>query len=157
MIDPAFTRFSALLALQPRNEVCLLLSGYKDALRAGRIEAVPEAGWEFSITYLDAQGQEKTETHNEEFVLLTDKSARWISTQQLAARHLIMANTGTLTTTEERLNNNVDDLRALARMRRDALNASTVTEPEKSAPKSGRKKRKQIKKTTSSAKADNQK
>jgi len=145
MTQPAFTRLSALLAPLPRNEICLILSDYDQAIRSGTIEATPEIGVTFDITYLDARGQEKTENHNEEFVLNTDDCTRWISTQQLASRYLIMTNTGTLGTTEERLSSNLDDLKALAKMRRDAMNAKAKTAPvaSKNAPKPSRSHRKQ--------------
>jgi len=84
-------------------------------------------------------------TSPQNFVLNTDVCIRWISAQQLASRHLIITNTGTLGTTEERLSSNLDGLKALAKMRRDAMNAKVKTAPvaNKNAPKSSRSHRKQ--------------
>ncbi|WP_161883143.1 hypothetical protein [Deinococcus alpinitundrae] len=78
-------------------------------------------------------------------MLLTDACTRWTSAQQLASRYLIMSNTNTLGTTQERLNSSLDNLKELARLRREALNARAAPEPKKNPPKPNRNRRKQSK------------
>ncbi|GAA3998976.1 hypothetical protein GCM10022631_07230 [Deinococcus rubellus] len=131
----ATIRLSSLLRPLPNNEVCLIVSGYTDALLEGVIEAMPEQDQTFDLVYLNEQGQETTAQLNEEFVVVTDEMTRWLAAQQLASRYLIMTNTRTLHTTEERLKNQLDDLRAMAQIRRDALKKDRAAQAAKGGQK----------------------
>ncbi|ASN83309.1 hypothetical protein [Deinococcus ficus] len=117
---PVIEHLSALLGAVPANELCLVLAHYEEAIRTGKFLAVPIEGRDFTLKHLSVQGQATESQVTDEFVEVSDGWTNWLEKMRRESRYAIMSNTGSIATTEERLNT-VDDFAVLARLRKEHL------------------------------------
>lgn len=130
---PVIDHLSALLGAVPANELCLVLAHYEEAIRTGKFLAVPIEGRDFTLKHLTTQGEMTESQVTDEFVEVSDGWTNWLEKMRRESRYAIMSNTGSIATTEERLNT-VDDFAVLARLRKEHL-AQRDTAAARSKPK----------------------
>lgn len=117
----------------PANELCLVLAHYEETIRTGKFLAVPMEGRGFTLKHLTTQGEMTESQVTDEFVEVSDGWMNWLEKMRRESRYAIMSNTGSIATTEERLNT-VDDFAVLARLRKEHL-AQRDTAAARSKPK----------------------
>ncbi|ABW35004.1 hypothetical protein Dgeo_2961 (plasmid) [Deinococcus geothermalis DSM 11300] len=113
---------SELLHDIPPEELQLVLDHYEDAVLKGTVKAIPApAGQVFSVELITALGKRATRKVEEEIVLPDAAFHTWLAAERKASRLAVLAVTGRVETSLDKLARGDDDFQKLLDIRRKRL------------------------------------
>lgn len=126
--ESGFRLLSTLLEGVPPEELHLVLDHYEDAVARGTIKAVPlEASEPFSVAVINPQGKRLTRRVEDEIVLPDEAFHAWLKAQRKASRLAVLAVTGRVETSLEKLESGDDNFQKLVEIRRKRLQKTRST------------------------------
>ncbi|GGB73877.1 hypothetical protein [Deinococcus soli (ex Cha et al. 2016)] len=109
----------------PAEELHLVLDHYEDAVMRGTIKALPLEGAEpFQLPVVNHQGKRVNRRIEEEIVIPDDAFEQWLKAERRASRLAVLAVTGRVETSLEKLTSGDDDFSKLLDIRRKRLQKS---------------------------------
>lgn len=130
--DRPYRLLSELLKDIPPEELCRVLEHYEDAVIKGTVKAVPAPAEEgFSVDLVTAQGKRATRRVEEEIVLPDPAFFTWLNAERKASRLAVLAVTGRVETSMDKLAAGDDDFQKLLDIRRRRLQKPKPTRPAK--------------------------